>query len=107
MTLSLTTLVADMATLLFLFVAFVFTAGIVWRVEKELDVSYKLFLGALAVLLFSESLGKFFSETMLFVTVASLLKTLFAALLLAGIWTMRDLIRRLDGEKDDEIHRGV
>lgn len=99
MTLSLTTLVADMATLLFLFVALVFTAGIVWRVEKELDVSYKLFLGALVVLLLSESLGKFFSETMFFVTVASLLKTLFAMLLLAGIWTMRDLIRRLDGEK--------
>ncbi|QQR77309.1 MAG: hypothetical protein IPJ67_04160 [Candidatus Moraniibacteriota bacterium] len=107
MTLSLTTLVADMATLLFLFVALVFTAGIVWRVEKELDVSYKLFLGALVVLLLSESLGKFFSETMFFVTVASLLKTLFAMLLLAGIWTMRDLIRRLDGEKDNDIHRSA
>ena len=91
--------VSDVATLLLLFVSLVFAVGIVWRVEKELDISYKLFVGALVMLLLSESVGKLFSETMLFLTIAALFKGVFAALLLAGVWTMRDLIRRLDGEK--------
>lgn len=96
---SLVVLCANGATLLLLFLALVFTAGIVWRVEKELDVSYKFFLAALFVLLLSESIGKLFSETERFVMIAALLKAVFAGLLLAGVWTMRDLIRRLDGEK--------
>lgn len=103
MNMLLVTLIANIATLLLLFVSLVFTAGIVWRVEKELDVSYKLFLGALVMLLLSEFIGKLFSETMLFLTIAALFKVVFAALLLAGVWTMRDLIRRLDGEKKDTI----
>lgn len=99
MNMSLIVLVSDVATLLLLFVSLVFAVGIVWRVEKELDVSYKLFVSALIMLLLSESIGKIFSETMLFLTIAALFKAVFAALLLAGAWTMRDLIRRLGGEK--------
>lgn len=101
MNVSLIVLCANGTTLLLLFLALVFTAGIVWRVEKELDISYKFFLAALFVLLLSESIGKFFSETERFVVVASLLKSVFAGLLLAGVWTMRDAVRRLDGEKGD------
>lgn len=100
---TLVTLVADLTTLFLLFLSLVFTAGIVWRVEKELDISYKFFLVSLVVLLLSESLGKFFSETELFATIAAVLKVVFGGLLLAGIWTMRDIVRKLDGEKDKKV----
>lgn len=103
MNMTLVTLVADLATLLLLFLSLVFTAGIVWRVERKLDVSYKFFMAALVVLLLAESLGKFFSETELYVTVSSVLKVFFGMLLLAGIWTMRDIVRDLDGEKTKKI----
>lgn len=103
MNMTLVTLVADLTTLFFLFLALVFTAGIVWRVERELDISYKFFLGALVVILLAESLGKFFSETELFATISSVLKAVFGLLLLAGVWTMRDIVRKLDGEKDKKV----
>jgi uncharacterized membrane protein len=96
---TLVTLVADLATLFLLFLSLVFTAGIVWRVERELDVSYKFFLVALVVLLLAESLGKFFSETQVYAMISSMLKVVFGLLLLAGVWTMRDIVRKLDGEK--------
>lgn len=96
---TLVTLVADLATLFLLFLSLVFTAGIVWRVEKELDVSYKFFLAALVVLLLAESLGKFFSETQVYAMISSMLKVVFGLLLLVGVWTMRDIVRKLDGEK--------
>lgn len=103
MNMTLTTLVADLTTLFLLFLSLVFTAGIVWRVEQKLDVSYKFFLVALTVLLVAESIGKIFSETRFFVMVSSLLEVVFALLLLAGIWTMRDLVRDLDGEKTKKV----
>ncbi|QQS16170.1 MAG: hypothetical protein IPK84_02345 [Candidatus Moraniibacteriota bacterium] len=89
----------DVMVMLLLFVSLVFAVGIVWRVEKELDVSYKFFVGALVFLLLSEFVGKIFSETIFFTILSAIFKVIFAGLLLAGIWTMRDLIRRLDGEK--------
>jgi uncharacterized membrane protein len=100
---TLVTLVADLATLFLLFLSLVFTAGIVWRVEKELDVSYKFFLAALVVLLLAESLGKFFSETQVYAMISSMLKVVFGLLLLVGVWTMRDIVRKLDGEKDKKV----
>jgi uncharacterized membrane protein len=100
---TLVALVADLTTLFLLFLSLVFTAGIVWRVERKLDVSYKFFLVALVVLLLAESLGKFFSETELYATIASLLKAVFGLFLLIGIWTMRDIVRDLDGEKDKKV----
>ncbi len=100
---TLVTLVADLATLFLLFLSLVFTAGIVWRVEKELDVSYKFFLAALVVLLLAESLGKFFSETQVYAMISSMLKVVFGLFLLVGVWTMRDIVRKLDGEKDKKV----
>lgn len=94
----LVTLVADLTTLFFLFLALVFTAGIVWRVERRLDRSYKFFLVALVLLLLAESLGSFYAESGLFSMVSSLLKALFGLFLLAGVWTMRRIVRELDGE---------
>lgn len=92
-------LVADLLTLFFLFLSLVFTVGIVWRVERKLDVSYKFFLAALVLLLLAESLGSFYAESGIFMVVSSMLKALFGFLLLLGVWTMRDIVRDLDGEK--------
>ena len=96
-------LVADLLTLFFLFLSLVFTAGIVWRVERKLDVSYKLFLVALALLLLAESLGSFYAESGIFMVVSSILKAFFGFLLLLGVWTMRDIVRDLDGEKPKKV----
>ncbi len=103
MNMTLAALIADLATLFFLFLSLVFTAGIVWRVERKLDISYKCFLAALVLLLLSESLGKFFSETELYATISSVLKAVFGLLLLAGVWTMHDVVRDLDGEKGEKV----
>lgn len=101
MTLATLVIVFDAISLLLLFFAIVFTAGIVWRAEQELDISYKLFLVSLVFLLASELIGKIFSDTVLFVFLSSILKLLFAVFLLGGIWTMRDILRKLDGEKKE------
>jgi hypothetical protein len=78
----------------------VYVAGIVWRVEKKLDISYKLFMGAVlmyAVSLILEMFNAFDSATMeLYISIT---KVLFIALFLAGILMMRDLIQEIDGEK--------
>lgn len=103
MNMMLVTLIADLTTLFLLFLTLVFTAGIVWRVERKLDVSYKFFLVALILLLLSESLGGFYAESGLFTIVSSFLKALFGFFLLLGIWTMRDIVRDLDGEKSKKV----
>ncbi len=78
----------------------VYAAGIVWRVEKKLDISYKLFLAAIlvyAVSLFLELFNVVDTEVMeLYISIT---KFLFIALFLGGVLMMRDLVRELDGEK--------
>ncbi|NTV40961.1 MAG: hypothetical protein HGA61_01680 [Candidatus Moranbacteria bacterium] len=78
----------------------VYAAGIVWRVEKKLDISYKLFLAAIlvyAVSLFLELFNVVDAEVMeLYISIT---KFLFIALFLGGVLMMRDLVRELDGEK--------
>lgn len=79
----------------------IFTIGIVWRVEKELDKSYKLFALAIIAFTASEVLEIFRFEGRVFVALAILLlKLLFAICFLAGIIIMRDILRRMDGEKN-------
>lgn len=78
----------------------VYAAGVVWRVEKKLDISYKLFLAAVvayAVSLFLEIFNGLGSVTME-ISIA-ITKIVFIALFLGGILMMRDLIRDMDGEK--------
>lgn len=82
--------------------ALIFTAGIVWRVEKELDVSYKFFLLAVVLLLFAEIADLYYAIDAA-ETVALLVKVArvsFAVFFLIGILFMRDIIRKLDGEKE-------
>ena len=82
------------------FFSIIYVAGVVWRVERKLDISYKLFLAAIlvyAVSLFLELLNVINAATMeLYISIA---KVLFVALFLGGVLMMRDLVRELDGEK--------
>ena len=80
----------------------IFTIGIVWRVEKELDTSYKLFALAIIAFATSEILELFRFDGRIIVTLAILIsKLIFAVCFLAGIIIMRDILRRMDGEKND------
>ena len=88
-----------MIILLSLF-AVVYTLGVVWRVEKKLDLSYKLFLIAILAF-FASILIEILNPVQDSLTelAASLMKMLFAAFFLAGVFTMRNMIRKIDGEK--------
>ena len=81
-------------------VAVVFSFGVVWRTEKELDLSYKLFLGAIIFFVISEFLDLFaFEGRVVLENLILISRLLFAALFLAGTLTARDLLRKMDGEK--------
>ena len=87
----------------------IFTAGIVWRVEKELDISYKLFLGAIIAFTLGE-IANFinFGNGLLIIGIAAFSKMLFVILFLGGILAMRDLIRKMDGEKKtDDFYANI
>ncbi len=85
----------------------VFSFGVVWRTEKELDISYKFFLGAIIVFTLEEFLNFFsLAEKPVFVIVGLFLKLFFSVLFLAGIFTARDLIRKMDGEKQSFENQG-
>ena len=90
---------SHLVVILLLLFSLVYIAGIVWRVEMELDIAYKLFFAAVVFLLLAEIVEKFFSETAVYVAIGSVLKVIFSVLFLSGVVMMRDLIRNMDGEK--------
>ncbi|NTW26920.1 MAG: hypothetical protein HGA36_01205 [Candidatus Moranbacteria bacterium] len=78
----------------------IYTAGVVWRVEKELDISYKFFLAAIIFLLFAEVTNLYVSDNALIFTLAvKILRMLFTICFLSGVLLMRDIVRKIDGEK--------
>ena len=82
--------------------AVVYTLGVVWRVEKKLDLSYKLLLVAILAFIASviiEILNPIRDSLM--ELAANIMKMLFAMFFLAGVFTMRNMIRKIDGEKKD------
>jgi hypothetical protein len=93
-------LVLNLVGILLTFFSIIYAAGVVWRVEKKLDISYKLFLAAImayAVSLFLEMFNVIDSSTMeLYISIT---KVVFIGLFLGGVLEMRDLIRDMDGEK--------
>lgn len=87
-------------TLLFVLLSIIFAFGVVWRVEKKLDTSFKLFLAAIISFFASEILGFFWTGASAYLaTSAVVLKTLFAFLFLLGILMVRNMLRNIDGEK--------
>lgn len=89
-----------------LFLSMVYIIGVVWRVEGELDLSYKLLSLAVLSLLFGEMLHIF---SPVFFEWASLLgdgfRAVFGCLFLASIYFMRDVVRKEDGELDDPVQK--
>ena len=79
----------------------IFTAGVVWRVEKKLDISYKFFLIAIVVLLVAEILDLYYGiDNQIKIALAvKLLRAFFALFFLVGVLFMRKIVRDLDGEK--------
>ena len=91
----------DAITIATLFLSVVFTAGVVWRVEKKLDISYKFFLTAIIFLLAAEIMDLYYGvDNQLEITlVVKILRMIFAVLFLIGVLFMRDIVRGLDGEE--------
>lgn len=93
-------LVANFVVILAALLSIVYAFGVVWRVEKKLDVSYKLLLLAIAFFTFSEGLEFFdIGNASPFRFWVILFKVLFALFFLLGILTARRMIREVDGEK--------
>ena len=82
----------------------IYTAGIVWRVEMKLDISYKFFLAAVISIFLAEILDLFYSlGNSLFLSFASkALHMLFAIFFLIGVMYMRKIVMILDGEIEKE-----
>ncbi len=89
------------ATWIILLVALVFVIGIVWRVEAELDTAYKYLSFAVVFYLLNEILVVLpvIRELVLGDVFIALVRFLSALMLFLGMYFMRDLIRRMDGEK--------
>lgn len=94
-------LILSFLTIASFVLSLVFVIGIVWRVELELDLSFKFFSLGIAALLAIGVLELLpFSRLEVWWQWLLPLSKLFASLsLLLGLYFMRDLIRRLDGEK--------
>lgn len=93
-------LLFEILTVLVSLFAVVYSFGVVWRVEKELDTAWKLFLAAVIFFV----IGEIFSildlgEKELMSLFSNISKTAFATLFLLGILETRDFIRKMDGEK--------
>ncbi|NTV55067.1 MAG: hypothetical protein HGB37_00915 [Candidatus Moranbacteria bacterium] len=94
-------LIVDSILFVSLLLSIVFTAGVVWRVEMRLDVSYKFYLAAIVCFLLAEIFDLWYvPETREIAILAShALRTLFSVLFLAGILSMRRIVRDMDGER--------
>ncbi len=80
----------------------VFSVGIVWRVEKELDLSYKCFVIAAGCLTLAEIIGFYADPAFNIIALSKGLRLVGAGFLLASVFLMRDLLRKLDGEKNPD-----
>jgi uncharacterized membrane protein YhfC len=96
-------LVAHIVIILGALLAVIYTFGVVWRVEKKLDLSYKLLLGSIIFFVLSELLSIFQFRGRDWIAITSLIfKVLFVILFLAGILEVRNMLRKLDGEKGQD-----
>lgn len=90
----------DIATVALFLLVLVFSIGVVWRVEKELDWSYKFFVIAAASVMLADVIGLYYATPGSFVMlVGKGFRFVGALAFLASIWLMRDIVRKLDHEK--------
>lgn len=87
-----------------LLLTLVFVVGIVWRVEAELDTAYKwytlavIFSGVAEVVEIIPGFSLFSWGEL----VSPAARLLAAVALFLGMYYMRDLVRRMDGEKNSK-----
>lgn len=100
-------LAINTATIIFLLLSIIYTAGVVWRVEKKLDTSYKFFLLAIIFLFIAELLNLYYAiDSALEIAIAvKTLRMLFAFCFLTGIIIMRRIVRKLDGELNNKKNK--
>ena len=84
-----------------LLLSIIYTAGVVWRVEMKLDVSYKFFLAGIIFLLLGEATDLYYvSDNQVMIDLmVKIFRMLFAVCFLFGIIFMRNIIQNIDGEK--------
>lgn len=87
--------------------ALLFAIGVIWRVEMELDASYKFFGWALFLLILSEvgALVPSYRTGMVFEVSVAFVRLLAALFFLVGVLLMRDIVRKLDGETKPDAGR--
>lgn len=91
----------DVATILLFLLVLIFSIGIVWRVEKELDWSYKFFVIAATSILLADVLGLSASDQgMTTIILGKALRFAGAVAFLVSVLVMRDIVRKLDHEKN-------
>ena len=74
----------------------IYTFGVVWRVEKKLDTSFKLLLAAIISFTLSEII--FILPFAWSQNISLIAKIIFAIFFLVGILEMRSMLRKMDGE---------
>lgn len=89
----------DSVTIAIFLLILVFSVGVVWRVEQELDLSYKFFVIAAGCLTLAELIGFYANPDFYIIILDKGLRIGGALFLLVSVLLMRDLIRKLDGEK--------
>ena len=93
-------LIINAITIGAILLSIIYTAGVVWRVEKELDVSYKFFLAAIIFLLAGEIVSLYPSDQAVTIElIVKILRMIFTLCFLSGVLFMRDIVRKIDGEK--------
>jgi len=93
-------LIINATTIGAILLSIIYTAGVVWRVEKELDISYKFFLTAIIFLLAAEIVSLYPSEQAATLEIiVKALRMIFTLCFLSGVLFMRDIVRKIDGEK--------
>lgn len=90
----------DIVTVGMFLLVLVFSIGIVWRVEKELDWSYKFFVVAATSVMLADVLGFYYAgEGSLVTFIGKGLRFAGAFAFLVSVLLMRDIVRKLDHEK--------
>ena len=83
-----------------LLLTIIYAFGVVWRVEKKLDLAFKLFLAAIIIFAAYETVFMFTAPDRVWVgNVTLILKAIFVLLLFLGMAEMRSMLRKIDGEK--------
>ncbi|MDP2838192.1 MAG: hypothetical protein Q8O53_02870 [Candidatus Moranbacteria bacterium] len=92
----------DALTITLFLLVLLFSVGIVWRVEKELDWSYKFFVVAAMSVMLADIVGLYYAgQGSTAILLGKGLRLVGAVTFLMSVLFMRDIVRKLDHEKKD------